>query len=86
MMQVADLEPVHVDSLFFGGCHGAPQWDLVVENVVGSLVESRAEILQTSAIPSDLFDEVLDSLRAWSRRAGSTLWHQICWAEAFRTA
>jgi len=86
MMQVADLEPIHVDSLFFGGCSGSPTWDLVMDNLVGKLLGARPEILESSAIPADLFDEVMESLTAWAGRQGSTLWFQICWAEAIKPA
>jgi SAM-dependent methyltransferase len=84
MMQAADLEPMHVDSLFFGGCSGSPTWDLVMDNLVGKLLGARPEILESSAIPAHLFDEVMESLTAWAGRQGSTLWFQICWAEAIK--
>jgi hypothetical protein len=84
MMQVADLEPIDVDSLFFGGCSGSPTWDLVMDNLVGKLLGARPEILESSAIPAHLFDEVMESLTVWAGRQGATLWSQICWAEAIK--
>lgn len=84
MMRVADLEPVQNESLFFGGCAGLDRWDLVVDNLAGVLIGARSQILATSAIPSDVFDEVIESLEDWRQRSDSALWYQICWAEAVK--
>jgi len=85
MMRVADLDPVRTDCLFFGGCAGSEQWDVVVDNLEGVLTGARDAILESSAIPLDVFDEVIESLQDWRQRPDSALWYQICWAEAVRS-
>ncbi len=85
MMRVADLDQVQSAGLFFGGCAGSDQWDLVVDNFVDVLAGARSAILATSAIPVDVFDEVIEGLQAWRQRSDSALWYQICWAEAVRS-
>jgi SAM-dependent methyltransferase len=80
LMQLADLQPTASDQLFFGGCSGHAQWDLVAANFADVLRGSRVEILAATAIAGDLFDEVVDSLVPWSRRPDAALWYPVCWA------
>ena len=84
MMRVADLTPVTSDHLFFGGCAGEARWEFVTQNLLDILHSARQLILQSSAIARDLFDEVLESLRDWTRRADSALWYPACIAEAMK--
>ena len=83
-MRLADLTPTRCDQVFFGGVHGAPHWELVVQNFSDLLRGARGSILAATAIGGDIFDEIIDSLGIWSQRADSTLWYPICWAEAVR--
>lgn len=86
MMQVAGLQPTNNGCLFGGGSSGAPGWEYVTANLVDILRGARVSILGSTAITGELFDEVVDSLVAWSRRPDSSLWYLTCWAEATRPA
>lgn len=84
LLALADLQLRHAESLSYGGCTGDPHWEVVVDNLIGTLFNTRADVLLSSALGEDLFDEVLIHVREWSERSGAAIWSQICWAEALR--
>lgn len=84
MLALGGLLPTRTDGLFHGGCAGAPHWEVVIENLLGTLLATRADILLSSAISEDLFDESLICLREWSQGRDATVWSQVCWAEAVK--
>ncbi len=86
MMRVADLTPSTGDHLFFGGCAGEARWESVTQNLQDILHSARELILESSAISRDLFDEVIENLGDWTRRADSALWYPACIAEAMLPA
>ncbi|MCA8958045.1 MAG: methyltransferase domain-containing protein [Planctomycetes bacterium] len=86
MMQLADLRPLRTETLFLGACHGQPEWDLVASWWRDTLVGSRDEILDSSAITRDLFDEVMRGFDEWCGRPDSAIWYSVCRAEATRDA
>jgi SAM-dependent methyltransferase len=81
MLRVADLELVGCGSIDLGGCSGSPQWLHLADHFVDLIADTREEILGSSAIAGDLFDEVVASFREWTGRADAALWFPLCWAE-----
>jgi hypothetical protein len=72
--------------LFFGGCAGSPNFDLLVANCIGILQGARPTLLDHELIESTAFDLAMERLRTWSRRPDAALWFAVCWAEGVRPA
>ena len=79
LLHEAGARPVRSTFIFFGACHGEPQFAALVENLAGVLESARGTIPD----PPD-FDGTLARLRAWSKGPEASIGYAIFWAEGVR--
>ena len=80
LLHEAGARPVRSTFIFFGACHGEPQFGALVENLAGVIESARGTIPD----PPDL-DGTLARLREWAKEPGAAIWYAIFWAEGVRT-
>jgi len=76
--------PVRNTWVFFGACAGMPTFQPLVENLL-TLFEGAREAMAASGFPHVAsFQEILSSIRQWSRRPDAAFWLPMAWAEGIR--
>lgn len=73
--------PVRSSWIWFGACHGHPDFALLIENMAAILRGARSSILATGQIDDACFARGLQGLSSLLHRPGAALWFAICWAE-----
>jgi ubiquinone/menaquinone biosynthesis C-methylase UbiE len=86
LLHQAGARPTGRKWIDFGSCVGEATFQTVVTNLIGILLGARATVLAESLLDADSFDEAIESLRTWGRRADGVIWYAINWAEGVRPA
>jgi ubiquinone/menaquinone biosynthesis C-methylase UbiE len=86
LLHEAKLTQLSNGFIFFGGCHGQPEFTLLCQNLHGILVGAREPILQIYAFTEAYFAQALHDFMAWAATPGAALWYPICYAQGVRPA
>jgi len=81
LLMRAGATPTRITQVFYGGCHGAPEFDGIVGNLVGVLEGSRATVLEGGEIGGAEFDAALQRFRDFASEPAAALWYVINYAE-----
>lgn len=77
----AGAKPSRSTWIWFGACHGHPDFAPLIENMASILRGARASILATRQIDDAGFARGLQGLSSLLHRPGASLWFAICWAQ-----
>lgn len=84
LLHQAGARPVRNGFVFFGGCHGEPDFGPLCLNTA-ELIRGAAEALvATGAVSHTDIERALQHFDEWSRQPGSAFWFPICFAEAVK--
>jgi SAM-dependent methyltransferase len=81
LLHEAGAKPRRNTWIFFGGCAGMEHFDVLAANMIGVVRTAREAIIKMSLFDEALFDEVIASTQAWSRRPDAAVWFAVAWAE-----
>jgi len=81
LLHEAGARPVRNTWIFFGSCAGQPNFDAVVNNVLGILRGARESIIRHALVDATTLDRTLTDFAAWGKLPDAALWFSICWAE-----
>lgn len=81
LLRRSGAAPTRITQVFYGGCHGGPDFDGIVANLVGVLEGSRETVLEGGEISGAEFDAALQRFRDFARQPGAALWYVINYAE-----
>ncbi len=84
LLHEAGLHDLRNGFIFFGGCHGQPEFAPLCQNLRDILLGAREPILQTYAFTNSYFDQALRDFDRWAATPGAALWYPICFAEGTR--
>jgi SAM-dependent methyltransferase len=84
LLHEAGAKPVRNTWIFFGTCAGNPDFELLVNNILGIMNGAKEEILETSHLPAEYFQEALKNLQVWGKRPDAAIWFALCWAEGIK--
>jgi SAM-dependent methyltransferase len=84
LLHDAGAKPRRNTFVFFGGCAGNPDFDLVAANLVFILRSVRGTLVSGGLIDETVFDESLAALEAWGRRPDAAFWYAMNWVEGVR--
>jgi SAM-dependent methyltransferase len=84
LLHDAGARPTRTTFVFFGGCAGNSDFDLVAANLVFILRSVRASMVGGGLIDAAVFDESLAALHAWGRRPDAAFWYAMNLAEGVR--
>lgn len=70
--------------IFFGGCAGAPHFDVLAANMLGVVMTARQFILEQRLLDEQAFDAAVAAFQAWARRPDAAIWYGMNWAEGVR--
>jgi hypothetical protein len=77
----AGARPTRITQVFYGACAGAPEFDDIVENLLGVLGGARAPVLAGGTMSASEFDRAMAEFRAFKHQQGAALWYVINYAE-----
>ena len=68
--------------VFFGGCAGAADWEILIANCRGLLVLARAALERH--VTAQEFTAGIDAFDQWAKRPDASFWLPLAWLEAIR--
>ncbi|MDH3648391.1 MAG: methyltransferase domain-containing protein [Saprospiraceae bacterium] len=80
----SDFQDFKLDFVLFGSAKSEPQFMDYANNLMGILYGARMEIMELLDITSDVFDENLAAIDAWSAKPDAALWYAANWAEGVK--
>lgn len=76
--------PVKTDMIFFGGCKGQPEFDIIVPNMLGLMNGARETMLANGLISESAFGNGLEEFRAWAQIDYANMLFTLPWAEGVK--
>ncbi|NIR96474.1 MAG: methyltransferase domain-containing protein, partial [Gammaproteobacteria bacterium] len=84
LLHQAGARPVRNTWLFFGSCSGEPNFDTVIDNMIGIVGGAREIMINDGLIDPQTFDEGIESLHNWKQRRDAAMWFGFAWAEGVK--
>lgn len=84
LLHDSGLKKIKNRSVFFGGCQGDGQFDLVANNLISILEGAKALILKEKLLDENSFNLAIQSLHHWKTLPDAALNYSIDWAEGVR--
>jgi SAM-dependent methyltransferase len=84
LLHDAGATPVRNDLVFFGGCHGMPDFGALVHNLVEILDGARPHVVAAGLFGEREARGATAEIRRWATRPDAALWYSTCWAEGVR--
>ncbi len=81
LMHTAGLKELQNKLIFFGGCAGNDQFELIADNLIGILNGAREQMLAEQLISERAFEQGIAGLEFWRKQPDAALWYAICWVE-----
>lgn len=81
LLHAAGAQPVRNTWIFFGGCAGTENFDVLAANMLGVVMTARDRIAGGDLLDAKAFDAAVASYRQWAKRPDAALWFAMCWAE-----
>ena len=81
LLHEAGAKPHRATHLFFGGCQGTTEIDIVSNNLIILLQQAKMQIVSAQLLDAFTFDTCIDHLRSWQQHPAATLWYSAFWAE-----
>ena len=83
LLHEAGLTQIRNSMVFFGGCAGNEEFELVLANLLGIFEGARDEMLVDDCLDQVSFDRAMAALVDWGKDPSASLWYSMCWAEGF---
>lgn len=80
-LSLAGARPSRITQVFYGACAGSPNFEGIVDNLVGVLEGARRKVLLSREMDASDFDSALRQFRAFGQKPGAALWYVINYAE-----
>lgn len=84
LLHRAGAIPRRSTMIFFGGCAGSPELEMMVGNVVELFHGVREQMQARSLIDAADYDAAVASFRAWGQRPDVGFWYAVPWVEGIR--
>ena len=84
LLHEAGAQPLRNSWIFFGGCAGMPEFDVLAANMRGVVETARESIVAMKLYDEALFDVTMREAEAWSKRPDAALWFAMSWAEGVK--
>ncbi len=84
LLTAAGARVTRVTTVFYGACHGMPQFDAVVDNLAGVLRGAAGGLAETGQLEASAMDTALAELQGWRAANDATVWYSLPLAEGVR--
>jgi ubiquinone/menaquinone biosynthesis C-methylase UbiE len=84
LLHRAGALPVRTSSVFFGGCKGQENFEILVDNMVGLVTGASEAMLENELISSADLSQGLSELSAWRESPFANMVYSLPWAEGMR--
>ena len=84
LLHRAGAEPIRNTWIFFGGCSGMENFDVLTANMISIVRGARDAILTMSLFERNAFERVVREYETWAQRPDAAMWFGVAWAEGAR--
>jgi len=84
LLHRAGARPTRVTTVFYGGVHGDPIFDLAVDNLAGVLRGAAGRLDSMGRVARSEMSSALEALAEWRNDPAATLWYSLPLAEGVR--
>jgi SAM-dependent methyltransferase len=84
LLHRAGAEPRRNNWIFFGGCAGMQNFDVLTANMISIVRGARDAILSMSLFERNAFERVVREYETWAQRPDAAMWFAVAWAEGAR--
>ena len=84
LLHRAGAEPRRNTWIFFGGCAGMENFDILTANMISIVRGARDAILSMSLFERNAFERVVREYETWAQRPDAAMWFGVAWAEGAR--
>ena len=81
LLHQAGAKPSRITQLFYGACAGSPEFQGIVDNLIGVLSGVRQVVLSAGEINAKDYDAALENFASFSKLPDAAVWYVINWAE-----